>query len=210
MKSKIPLILTLFLTAVVAKSQESKFSLGVGLKAIESSFSSDELSNYGFNRALSASFLVDYQLTDNFFISSGVEYEKKGATGDKLIPINEAYYFSTSSTYHLHFIHLPLMATYKTKGKVRLFGNLGVNFGYLFDQSLTNESGIYSKVQTNFDEFELSLILGGGLEVDLWSRFDLAIGIRNNRGLTELESANGAVAIETNTLGVLLHLSYNL
>jgi len=56
----------------------------------------------------------------------------------------------------------------------------------------------------------LSLIFGGGLEVDLWSRFDLAIGIRNNRGLTELESANGAVAIETNTLGVLLHLSYNL
>ncbi|MDB9776115.1 PorT family protein [Vicingaceae bacterium] len=197
---EISLILSLILTTILAKSQESKFRIGFGLKAIESSFSSDELTNYGFNRTLSAIFLVDYQLTDNLFISSGVEYEKKGATGDVLIPINEAYYISASSTYHLHFIQLPLLATYKTKGNLRFFGNLGINFGYLFDQSLTNDSGIYSKVQTNFDEFELSLILGGGLEVDLWSRFDLAIGIRNNRGLTELESANGAVVIETNTL----------
>jgi opacity protein-like surface antigen len=102
------------------------------------------------------------------------------------------------------------VGTYKTKGKVKFFGNVGVNLGYLFNQTISTKKNIQPKLDTDFDEFELSLLLGGGLEVKCTNRLDLSLAIRNNRGLTGLESGNGALTFKTNTIGLLVNLSYNL
>lgn len=212
MKSKIPLILLLLLTAVVAKSQESKFRLGLGFKAIESSLSSKPYLLIETVNAFSPSIIVDYKLTKRILISSGIEYERKGGETDQIgYRYNEnGRLFYKTTVFDLDFIQIPVFATYKTNGKVKFFVNAGLNMGYLFNQTIEPKDKSLPKLDMDHDEFELSLLLGGGVEVKCTDRIDLSLGIRNNRGLNGLESGNGVFTFETNTMGVLLNLSYNL
>ena len=203
-------ILFLIFSTLFLKSQESKFRLGVGLKPIKSSVESDPYLNLQEFYAISPCIVIDYKLTNKFSISSGIEYEKKGGEGDLTATILGGQLIDVLTTFQLHFLQVPIMVTYKTNGKVKFLGNLGVNVGYLFDQSISTKNNIQPKLETDFSEFELSLLLGAGLEIDCGEKFDLGLGIRNNIGLTELKSAGGNLDLKTNTIGLLLNLSYNL
>lgn len=212
MKSKIPLILFLFLSAVVVKSQESKFRLGLGFKAIESSLSSKPYLLIETVNAFSPSIIVDYKLTKRILISSGIEYERKGGETDQIgYRYNEnGRLFYKTTVFDLDFIQIPVFATYKTNGKVKFFVNAGVNMGYLFNQTVAPKDNSIPKRDMTYNEFELSLLLGGGIEVECTNRIDLSLGVRNNQGLNELEIEGSNLNLKTNTLGVLLNLSYNL
>lgn len=160
-KKNISIMLLVFYTLVV-NSQESKLRVGIGVKPIISSITKSN-PNLEFDSfyAISPSITVDYKVTKNILLSSGIEYEKKGGR-------NEYYIFDsigfavgeTASMFHFNFLQVPIIATYRSSGKVKFYANLGLTFAYLFDQYLTQEDNIYPDSKTNFNEFELSLLLG--------------------------------------------------
>lgn len=212
MYKKITLILTLVFYTQLLKSQESKFRVGIGVKPIVSSIpeSKPDLSLNPFY-AISPSITVDYKLTNNVLLSSGLEYEKKGGKGEQFVYDKNGIIIGKSAfTFNLNFLQLPVIATYRSSGKIKFYANVGLNFGYLINQSITNEDNSYPDSETNFDELELSLLLGAGIEIRCNDHLDLGFGLRNNQGLNTLESENGALHLKTNTLGAMVNLSYNL
>ncbi len=186
--------------------------MGLGFKAIESSLSSNPYLWIEDVNAFSSSITIDYKLTKRILISSGIEYERKGGETDQIgykYSENGRLFYKTT-VFNLDFIQIPVFATYKTNGKVKFFVNAGLNMGYLFNQTIEPKDKSLPKRDMDYDEFELSLLLGGGVEVKCTDRIDLSLGVRNNQGLNELEIEGSNLNLKTNTLGVLLNLSYNL
>ena len=192
--------------------QSSSLRVGIGIKPIVSSVhdTDPDLNLDPFN-ALSLGAAVDYKLSNKLLLSSGLEYEKKGARGETLI-FNDQGFSTGASPYrfNLNFLQLPLYVTYRSNGKFKFYASLGCNLGYLFNQELAHDDNAFPDSETNFNEFELSLLLGGGIEFSYNERFDLSLGLRNNRALTELESENGFLGLKTDTFGAILGLHYNL
>ncbi|MEX2379327.1 MAG: outer membrane beta-barrel protein, partial [Vicingaceae bacterium] len=188
------------------------FRFGIGIKPIISSIpeSNPDLGYESFY-AISPSITVDYKFTNNILLSSGLEYEKKGGKGELFVLDKKGAIIGESEfTLNLNFLQLPLIATYRSSGKIKFYANVGLTFGYLFDQRITHEDNSGLGGETNFDELELSLLLGAGIEIKCNDHFDLGIGLRDNDGFTTLKSENEALELKTNTLGIMVNLSYNL
>lgn len=206
------IVLIFFLCGIKhTQGQESSFRVGLTIRPIQSSvYQSDpnlELSPFN---SLSFGATLDYELTTKIFLSSGIEYTKKGAKGETLTFDNQGFSTGTSPyRFNFKFIQLPIYATYKTNGKYRFYTNLGCNLGYLYDQSITHDDNAFPKSETNFNVLELSLLLGAGVEASLNEQFDLGLGIRNNRAFTSLESENGYLKLKTNTIGILASINFN-
>jgi opacity protein-like surface antigen len=208
-RSLFTLLILLFFSSLV-KAQESRFRVGIGVKPIVSILKEKKISNLVPVVYLSNSVFVEYIKSKHLLFGVGIEHEQKGG---RPIPKNtndqpENVLHIRYPEFELKYIQMPLDVTFRTGGKVKFFGNTGINIAYLYSQMAYYGS---KESETVFNEFEVSLLVGFGLEFNFNERFAMSIGPRCNFGLTDLlDDHSKNDHLKTNTLGLAFNLSYHL
>ena len=123
--------------------------------------------------------IVDYQLTDNYYLSSGLLFtSKRGA-----FEINYPDGTKGTEEYKLHYIQLP--ATMKLfTNEVALDKKIFFQFGGSFDFNIQEEpENTDNTLVKDFFFMDVSLIAGLGLEYQLGTSTIAFAGISYHRGL---------------------------
>jgi hypothetical protein len=226
------LLATLFLlviiqTAYAQEDQNFHFGLKVApalawLKSDTKGYESDG-SIFGFSYGL----ITDFNFAQRYAFGTGIDITYRGGKFKSVenfkTILNEDSIISTSSTYNLQYIEIPLILKLKTNeiGSVTYFMQIGLAPGVSIRarQSYTattqttvagvphNTSASEDKIDVmeDINNFNLSMILGAGIEYTLSGQTVLLGGIQFNNGF--LDAFDGTPKVNTNylalTLGIL-------
>ena len=192
------------------------------LKSDTKGYDSDG-SIFGFTYGL----ITDFNFAQRYAFGTGIDITYRGGkfkSVDELkTAIGEDSVISTSSTYNLQYIEIPLTLKLKTNeiGSVTYFSTIGLAPGinirarqsYTSTTQTTVGGTVYSTnasddkidVSSAINSFNLSMILGAGIEYTLSGQTVLLGGIQFNNGF--LDAFDGTPKVNTNylalTLGVL-------
>jgi hypothetical protein len=177
-------------------------------------------SKFGFVYGL----IADFSFANRYSFSTGIDISYRGGklkTVDELkTTLNEDSIISTSSNYTMQYIELPLTLKLKTNeiGSVVYYFQIGLSPGVNLSAKKSYESttqtyvgGTPSTTPTSDDDidaqdevtsFNLSMVIGAGLEYTLSGTTALVGGIQFNNGF--LDSFENDPKIMTNYLGLTL------
>jgi len=184
--NKIFLIVVIAFVANNVNAQE-KFSFGVSAGVTMSDIFQSSTDNNPMQDALGLTFgytfgvTVDYNLTDNFFIQSGLSFITKGTEGEYIYMISsDSFSSSDKIKAQSMYLQLPIYAGYKFQvaENVKLLFNVGPYFAYGIGGKVKSEHvakmggividayGIKEDVFSNdgFKRFDCGLGFGAGVE----------------------------------------------
>jgi len=206
-KSIIP-ILFLLLSSVLLKGQDSKFRIGIGVKPVISALQ-NEFFEYDAVFFVTPSVQLEYKLTEVIQLNVGLEYERKGGKTEVTFSDNTGNILSNDIIkINLNYLQIPIFATFKTKGKVKLYGNAGLNTGILVNENFKNKSTKSKTTTDNYKAIDLSVLLGGGLEFNMNDRLAFNFGPRFNLGIIDMSIA--PLVERINSAGFLFQINYSL
>ena len=199
-------------------AQKFHFGLGVtpGLSWIRAG--SDDLtgdgSKFGFNYGL----ITEFAFTENYAFATGLTVDHKGGklktkediflivVTDSLIPdtlLSGIGFFD----YNLRYVEIPATIKMKTNqiGSIRYYGQFGLAPGFLIGAKGTTKIGSETllddeDVKDNINNFNISLVIGLGLEYNLSGNTNLLVGVVYKNGFSDL--INGDSKGNVNTLGL--------
>jgi opacity protein-like surface antigen len=127
----------------------------------------------------------------------------------------------SESLYKLHYLNLPLLASYSFGNKVKVNVEAGMWSGLLLHSTLVIKTKYPSGAETvtrntsnSFKNINAGLSAGIGMQVPLTSRMALGVQVRNTTGLTNISKAPASTPnisdIKTLTFSALTGLSFNL
>ena len=175
---------------------------------------------YNFNSRLSFStgLTFEYFIDQQFSLKSGLLFERKGSK-IKMDEVdqNGAPLGAQETKINFDYSILPVLCSYSTKGKTKLYINAGPYVGFLLSQknNFSSVGTIPEHTEDNSENtkhLDLGLSLGLGLNFKLNEKLLLDLGLRENRGLinvNKLHVTNGG-SITTNSFGLQLGLKYIL
>lgn len=205
MKKLILLITTASLLSGNLFAQKFHFGLAVTPSTAWLHPASDDLegdgSKFGFNYGL----ITEFAFTDNYSFATGVTFENKGgklkskdALADSLVIYGE---------YKLHYVEMPLTLKMKTNpvGSIRYFGQFGVAPEFLTGAKGTfkNGSTVFADdidIKDDVNNFNVSLVIGLGIEYILSGNTNLLLGIVYKNGLSDVINEEGKA--NASTLGL--------
>jgi hypothetical protein len=206
-KSIIPILFLLF-SSVILKGQDSKYRIGIGVKPMLSVLQ-NELFVYDAVFFVTPSVQLEYKLTEVIQLNVGLEYERKGGKTEVTFSDNTGNILSHDIIkINLNYLQIPLFATFKTKGKVKVFGNAGLNTGILVNENFKNKTTESKSTTDNFKAIDLSVLLGGGLEFNMNDRLTFNFGPRFNIGIIDMSIP--PLVERINSAGFLFQMNYSL
>ena len=226
-RKKLFLIVFFFLNGILL-SQE-KISLGLNTGITYSDFRGNTFFNdykYGFDFLFGVS--VDYKIKDRLFISSDLNYERKsankfyeinntvGLSGGTIVivgipfgenpPDKPEFKFQTKFEY----VSIPILLKYFISENNDFYINAGPYIGYLLNTKNVDD-GKESDLDFNndFDKIDLGFSVGIGYNLELNQTNYLNFELRNNLGLTNINSNNNSLFNSTKTNSLNLILGWN-
>lgn len=172
MKKSVKVIMVLLIMSLSFSASAQIFGVKAGL-GLSNITSPDEVDNNFFGRALGVKLggTVEFDITDDLYIGSGLGFAKKGAS-------------TTGDTFNTFYLEIPISARYdivELGGSGYLYALSGFNIGYML---AANRGGNKVNIGTDavddyFKPFDLGLNFGVGvifnerIEIGLVSEFGL-------------------------------------
>ena len=221
------LFIVLFLINGILFSQE-KISLGLNTGLTYSDFRGNDFFDnyeYGFDFLIGISF--DYKIKDRLFISTDVNYERKSAnnfyeasntvgSGGTIIIIGTPFGENPPDEPELKFqtrfeyISIPILLKYFVSKNNDFYINGGPYLGYLLNIKNIND-GEESDLDFNndFEKIDLGLTFGIGYNLNISQKSYLNFELRNNFGLTNIDSNNNNLFNRTKANSLNLIIGWN-
>jgi hypothetical protein len=205
------LLITLSLAAIALFGNAADSKLHFGLKAAPSlawlrtdtkGLESDG-SKFGFSYGL----LTEFNFADNYAFATGVDITYRGGKFKTVTTVNSAtdtITASTSSKFTLQYVEIPITLKLKTNeiGYLTYYLQAGLAPGLKIRARESFESAIQTKsggtitnssvsesdvdIMKDINNFNLSMIIGGGLEYTLSGTTVLLAGIQFNNGFLDV------------------------
>ncbi len=191
MKKTIVLSAVCILFISSALAQKLHFGLGITPSLAWIHPGSDNIegdgSKFGFNYGL----ITEFAITENYSFATGVTIDNKGG---------KVKYDTIHQDLTLRYLDVPLSLKMKTNqiGSIRYYGQFGLAPGWLIG-ARENISDTDIKDQTN--NFNVSLVIGLGLEYNLSGNTNLLIGIIYKNGFSDIANGSDTKA-NVNTIGL--------
>jgi len=199
LKMKKNTFLTFALISLLSVSAFGQVRLSLKFSPILTSsridFASDTLSisNDGVNPKLSLGLIVDKPITDTYSFSTGLVYLPKGfsvATTGK-----RGGTYNVQEEYRLQYLQIPVtfkLFTNEVHPGLKVYFQVGAGLEVLLHDEPTNET---FEIVEEFQFFDASVILGGGIEYKLGSSTILYGGFSYHRGLINI--INETISLES-------------
>lgn len=209
-KNKIILLSVISLFALNITAQHRPLTFGIKAGTNLSNLGGDGMdgsdAKFGYNFGIT----VDYSITDNFFLASGIEFTNKGAKSELSESLSSGdlvYDFKLKQTATANYLQLPIHAGYKFNiskaiklnfhaGPYFAFGIAGKTKTKLSGNDLgkalvMDEAGEYNpEIDTFSDDalkrFDLGLGLGAGIEYEAFN-----VGLGYDFGLLNVSHTEG-------------------
>ncbi|MCC7231904.1 MAG: PorT family protein [Bacteroidia bacterium] len=210
---KIFLLISALLTGTLLMAQES--SIHFGLKAAPSlawlKTDSEGIKSDGSKFGFAYGLITEFSFSEQYAFATGIDIAYRGGKLTSTTTLknsqNQDSTIKASSEFNIQFIELPLTLKLKTKeiGYLTYFLQVGVapgiNIRARADQSLTTESNQQrttsssddQDVKDNINNFNLSMIIGGGVEYTLSGSTVLLAGVQFNNGFMDVFDGPGKV-----------------
>lgn len=180
-----------------AFAQKFHFGLGVTPSLVWLHPGSDNLkgdgSKFGFNYGL----ITEFAITDNYSLATGLTIDSKGGklrNGD------------TISSATIRYIDVPVTIKMKTNqiGYMKYYGQFGLAPGFLIGARGTTSYGTFSTgdvdIKDGTNNFNVSLVIGLGIEYTLAGNTNLLLGIVYKNGFSDV--IDGPNKANVNSLGL--------
>ena len=200
-------------------SQTSKISMGIEINPTVTWLSGNILigvedSKFSYNSGIN----VNYQISTNISIKTGLSYERKGNLSSRLY-LGETYMETEKILLHTNFDYmiLPLSGSFSFGNNVRYYMDLGAYFGYLLSNKQITEPYLdYPESEVdglhNSNRADYGVSVGSGILVPVNSKLLFNIGVQSDIGLINTSKYevidNGKV--KTNSIALKLGLMYKI
>ncbi len=200
-------------------SQDSKFVVGFELTPTVISLRGNSMVDDNDVRlSTSTGLSFEYYIDRSFSLKSGLAYERKGAKSSIVLrDETEVILGNQDIRVNYDYLTLPILASFATKGKTKLFVNAGPYFGFLISQKMKYSAvGSYPEITTNNIDYsrriDFGLSMGFGLYIPLTEKLLFDLGLRENLGLLNTSKTEVIYdgSIKTNSFGLQLGLKYKL
>ena len=182
MRKNILLFIFLIITTVVQSQVKLGFQIAptISTNRVNSTTEFFDIGNDGSGLRLALGPIADIQLTDNYFLSTGLLFTSKRAgfeiTGDST---NN----SITEEYNLQYLQIPLTMKLFTN-EVALDKRVFFQFGGTFDFNIQEKSeSNENQLVDDFRFFDISLLVGLGLEYQLGTSTIAYSSLSYHRGL---------------------------
>jgi hypothetical protein len=109
------------------------------------------------------------------------------------------------------YITLPLMVRYTFGNRFRTSFTAGTFFGYAMQHRLETDFGDHvetTDMSNQINRFNTGIILGAGIEYSLFKQCTIGVDMRDQLGLANLDPKNSLSYFHTNSLQLLIRVSY--
>lgn len=217
---KVLLILSLVFMLVNAFCQSSKITLGVDVGVGFTKMRGDSFRRENFNEKIGGlvGVSIDYKLTPNFGLSTGLYYEGKGDKVELQFVDNLSNFTDFNVKYCYDYLTLPLKITYMVGKKIKLKVEGGLFVGYLLNTRLKSSMNV-GDINTftdhpisNYKKLDGGLTASAGILVPITKCVSISASIYENCGLLNIakEQNDFNYTVKTNAYGVKIGLSYRL
>ncbi|MCK4677557.1 MAG: PorT family protein [Bacteroidales bacterium] len=142
-------------------------------------------------QGLNYSIFLEYKLSDNFSLQSGLFYEEKGFKFKSLL-FGGGYW----GDFRFKYINIPVLIKLKIGGDIKYYVLAGPSTGYLINSKNTTtvcstaEPDLlrikYSDdVTDDFNKLSLGVMFGGGIQVPLYNNLEMILDARYNMGISK-------------------------
>ncbi|WP_222984562.1 porin family protein [Flagellimonas meishanensis] len=203
-------------------AQQSKLDIGVSITPVVTWLRGTDDIDRNFHKRFNVSpgLTLDYNFSDNWFLSSGIAYENKSVIRTTTVTLGDRTFVSENeNTQNYEYLNLPLLLGYKTNGRTQFYASAGGFVGILLKQenisiftTPNSESETVVDNTENTKTTDFGLALATGLKILLTDSLYLDIGARQFLGLTNVSEVelpdNGE--IKTNSIGLQVGLKYKI
>lgn len=148
--------------------------------------------------------IIDYELSENYFLSTGILFTSKRASLEA-IPVNPDLNTFTE-TYNLQYLQIPItMKLYTNEVALdkKIYFQFGTSMEFIISEKSDDSSNFFLE---NFRTFDSSLLAGIGLDYQLGTNTALFAGFSYHRGLIntvkEHSSTASDISLKNDYLGL--------
>jgi len=215
---KLSILLFIF-TAIFLKiySQSSSLLIGFHLSPIISSLREErDLADYKTSLRWSTGINIEYYLTQNISLKSGISFERIGAKGN--IMTTDMYGViikAEKAESFCDYLIIPILASLTTNSKLKIYFNSGPFIGILINQRFPTFDNInhlsFSAVE-EMKGFNIGLSFGLGLNILISQNSTIDLGFRDNYGMYNIQKSENYLNTSTksNTIGLEIAFKYRL
>lgn len=209
MKKNILVLALCLIGSSVSFAQKFHFGLGITPSLVYLHPGSDDLkgdgSKFGFNYGL----ITEFAITDNYSFATGLTIDSKGGkVVSKVVTVDTAGNPTTfSGDFTLKYIDVPLTMKMKTNqiGYMKYYGQFGLAPGFLIGARGTTKYGSTliaddADVKDDINNFNLSLVIGLGIEYTLSGNTNLLVGVIYKNGFSDVLNADSKANV--NSIGL--------
>lgn len=226
---KLTILVLLFLTTLITKAQDDN-GMHFGLKITPSigwlRTDSKGVESNGTKFAFGYGLITEFKFSDRYSFATGLDVTYRGGNLKSSITSGDQTTSTTTNTessFNLQYIELPLTLKLKTKeiGYLTYYLQVGVAPGINIraradiksnTETSTTTGGTTTKTTSNFEltgedvqddinNFNLSMLIGGGIEYTLSGSTVLLVGLQFNNGLLDA-SDQADIKMNSNLLGL--------
>lgn len=217
MMKRVLIILFVVIFCVKSFCQDSKISLGVEFTPTiswlgEISGTKDKRMGYSFG------IISEYSVNSQVSFKTGLSYERKGSGAALLVADTTGLPLGSFDVYFKYdYLILPVLGTFCTKGKIKVYFNAGTYLGYLLSQKNIYEAynNTPEKIIDNSDKtkrIDFGLSFGSGVSIPFGTHSIFELGIKPNLGFinTRKDDNNNYNGLKINSFGFSIGFKYKL
>jgi hypothetical protein len=190
-------------------AQKFHFGLGVTPSLAWLHPGSDDLAGDGSKIGFNYGLMTEFAFTDNYSFATGITVDSKGGkVRSKEATVDTAGNSTTfNGNYTIRYIEIPATLKMKTNpiGYLRYYGQFGVAPAFLIGAKGTLQEGSTilvdnADIKSSVNNFNISLVIGLGVEYSLAGNTNLLIGVVYKNGFSDV--LDGSSKANVNTLGL--------
>ncbi len=192
-----------FFGTSIASAQKFHFGLKASPNLSWFSSSSKGFSTSGSKVGFSYGIVTEFGFTDaeNYAFATGLEFNSRGATlTDNTVPA-----IPVENEIKLQYLDIPLTLKMKTaaKGKIKYFAQVGFVPGFNIKARTTTTTPTTSEeddFSSSINLFDLSFLIGGGLEYNLGGTTAGFVSLTFNNGFLDITDKDYSVADKSSSV----------
>jgi opacity protein-like surface antigen len=205
MNKKILLLAFFGLLTGTLFAQKFHFGLGVTPSMAWLHSGTDDFEGDGSKVGFNYGLITEFAITENYSFATGITFENNGGKlKTKGVTVDTLNYHLD---FKLQYVEVPLTLKMKTKpvGYIRYYGQFGVAPAFLIGAKGTTEQGSTIiaddvDVKDDINNFNISLVIGGGIEYNLSGTTNLLLGIVYKNGFSDVLNTDSKA--NANSLGL--------
>jgi len=200
------LILSFILSTMTTYSQDQKFHFGLKITPSMAWIKPDSKSidRDGYRVGFGYGVQTEFRIQENYAIASGLQISYRGGNLkfnnedlDSIVIPDPVLNFK------LQYVELPIALKMKTNefNKIRYYGMFGFSPAYMIRAKYDSESEDDIDAKDDVNEFNVSMLIGAGIEYTISGSTVLTAGIEFNNGFFDVFDGDEAKGV-TNYLGL--------